>query len=261
MKKFLSVLLLLAMLLTVLSASAESSDMADVVSRGKLVVGITEFAPMDYKDSNGEWIGFDADLAKLFAQSLDIAVEFVEIDWDNKILELNNGFIDCVWNGMTLTSEVLSSMECSKPYANNSQMVVLPKDKVDQYSDVSALSALTFAVEEGSSAKAEVEALGYTFVPVSSQAAALMEVAAGTCDAAVIDALMVASMVGEGTGYTNLTGTFRLNDEEYGVGFRQGSDLAIVFNFFLKDLYDNGTLMSLAEKYGIQEALIDQNEL
>ena len=104
--------------------AAGDSDVAYIKDKGKLVVGITDFEPMDYKDNNGEWIGFDADLAKKVAQSLGVEVEFVEIDWDNKILELNNKSIDVVWNGMTLTDEVKKSMECTKPYLNNAQVVV-----------------------------------------------------------------------------------------------------------------------------------------
>ena len=105
--------------------AAADSDLAYVQGKGSLIVGITDFAPMDYKDDNGEWIGFDADMAKAFAESLGVSVEFIEIDWDNKILELDSKSIDAVWNGMTLTDEVLNSMECSNPYCNNAQVVVV----------------------------------------------------------------------------------------------------------------------------------------
>ena len=110
------------------SATAEStdSDLAYVKDKGTLVVGITDFEPMDYQDENGNWIGFDADLASAFAESLGVDVEFVEIDWDNKILELDGKTIDCVWNGMTLTDEVTSSMSCTTAYCNNAQVVVVP---------------------------------------------------------------------------------------------------------------------------------------
>ena len=88
------------------------------------VVGITDFEPMDYKDANGEWIGFDADMAKLVAQKLGVEIEFIEIDWDNKVFELDGKGIDVVWNGMTLTDAVLEAMECSNAYCNNAQVVV-----------------------------------------------------------------------------------------------------------------------------------------
>lgn len=105
------------------SASADS-DLEYVKSQGKLVVGITDFAPMDYKDKDGKWIGFDADNATAFAKSLGVDVEFIEVDWDNKIMELDSKAIDVVWNGMTLTDEVKNSMECTNPYFNNAQVVV-----------------------------------------------------------------------------------------------------------------------------------------
>lgn len=241
--------------------TAADSDMAYVQSKGTLVVGITDFAPMDYQNESGEWIGFDADMAKAFAESLGVSVEFVEIDWDNKLLELGSKSIDCVWNGMTLTDEVTSAMSCSNAYCNNSQVVIVPADKAADYADVEACKALSFAVEAGSAGMAEVEKLGASFTEVKDQATALMEVAAGTSDAAVIDSLMAGAMVGEGTSYDSLTYTVSLNAEEgeqYGVGFRQGSDLAAALNDFFAAAYADGSMQTCAETYGIQAALIAQ---
>ena len=241
--------------------TAADSDLAYVQSKGTLVVGITDFEPMDYQNENGEWIGFDADMAKAFAESLGVSVEFVEIDWDNKILELGGKSIDCVWNGMTLTDEVTSAMSCSNAYCNNSQVVIVPADKAADYADVESCKDLSFAVEAGSAGMAEVEKLGYSFTEVKDQATALMEVAAGTSDAAVIDSLMAGAMVGEGTSYDNLTYTVSLNAEEgeqYGVGFRQGSDLADALNDFFAAAYADGSMQACAETYGIQAALIAQ---
>ena len=237
---------------------AADSEVAAIQSKGTLVVGITDFAPMDYKDADGNWIGFDADMAKAFAESLGVDVEFVEIDWDNKVLELNSQAIDCVWNGMTLTDEVTSAMECSNAYCNNAQVVIVPADKAAQYQTVGACADLAFAVEAGSAGEAEIDALGYNFTPVKAQSDALMEVAAGTSDAAVIDSLMAAAMVGEGTGYADLTYTVGLNSEEYGVGFRKGSDLAAALNEFFAAAYADGSMIECAETYGVQAALIAQ---
>lgn len=258
MKKMIAMLLALTLCLTMTCAFADDSDAAYVQGKGKLVVGITDFAPMDYQDENGNWIGFDADVAKAFAASLGVDVEFVEIDWDSKVLELDSKNIDCVWNGMTLTDEVKSAMSCSNAYMNNAQVVVVPADVADKYQDIASLSGLTFAVEAGSAGEAEINALGLNATPVTTQADALMEVAAGTSDAAVIDALMAAAMIGEGTGYENLTYTIGLNSEEYGVGFRTGSDLVDALNDFLKAAYADGTLETLAETYRVQAALIAQ---
>ena len=239
------------------SSEAAGSDMEYVKSKGKLVVGITDFEPMDYKSDSGEWIGFDADLAKAFAQSLGVDADFVEIDWDNKLLELNGKSIDCVWNGMTLTDEVTSSMECSNAYCNNAQVVVLPVDMAEKYQTVESLSDLSFAVESCSAGEAAAKELGLNFTPVSNQASALMEVAAGTSSAAIIDSLMAGAMVGEGTSYDKLTYTLPLSDEKYGVGFRKGSDLAAALNDFFAASKEDGSMQTLAETYGVQAALVN----
>lgn len=244
------------------SASAES-DLDYVKSQGKLIVGITDFAPMDYKeDGSDEWIGFDADMAKAFAESLGVKAEFLEINWDNKLMELNSKGVDAVWNGMTLTDEVKTSMNCSNPYATNAQVVVVPSDKADSAKDLDGVKALSFAAESGSAGEAAATALGLNVTAVPSQADALMEVAAGTSDACVIDLLMAGAMIGEGTSYPNLTYTLNLNeangdeDESYVVGFRKDSDLTAAFNDFYKSAYEDGTVEKLAEQYGVQEAIV-----
>lgn len=237
--------------------SAAATDSEQIKANGKLVVGITDFEPMDYKDDKGNWIGFDADMAKAFAESMGIEVEFVEIDWDNKVLELQNGTIDCVWNGMTLTPEVTESMECSNAYCNNAQVVIVNKAVADKYQKAEDCKELSFAVESGSAGQAEAEANGFNFTEVKDQATALMEVKSGTCDAAIIDSLMAAAMVGEGTSYADLTYTVALNSEEYGVGFRKDSDMAQMLNDFLDAKKQDGTMKKIAEDYGVQAALID----
>ncbi|MBR5583976.1 MAG: transporter substrate-binding domain-containing protein [Lachnospiraceae bacterium] len=238
--------------------AAVESDLAYVKEKGVLVVGITDFAPMDYKNEDGEWIGFDADMAKYFAGELGVEVEFVEIDWDNKILELDAKSVDCIWNGMTLTDEVKAAMDCSNAYCNNAQVVIVPTAKAQDFQDVESLADLTFAVEAGSAGEAEATALGLNCTPVKAQSDALMEVAAGTSDAAVIDSLMAAAMVGPDTGYADLTYTVPLNSEEYGVGFRKGSDLVAEINAFFADIYAAGTMQEIAETYGVDAALVAQ---
>lgn len=242
------------------SGKSEESDLAYVQDKGTLIVGITDFEPMDYKDDSGEWIGFDADMAKAFAESLGVNVEFVEIDWDNKVLELDAKSIDCVWNGMTLTDEVTSAMECSNAYCNNAQVAIVKTDVADQYQTVESLKDLNFAVEVGSAGEKVLSELNYNYTSIKTQADALMEVAAGTSDAAVIDSLMAAAMVGEGTSYEKLTYTASFNKEEYGVGFRKGSDLAQKLNTFFSESSKDGSMQETAKKYGVQAALIGDNE-
>lgn len=235
----------------------ETSDLEYVKEKGTLVVGITEFEPMDYKQSGSdEWVGFDADMARAFAKSFGVDVKFVLIDWDNKALELSDKKIDCAWNGMTLTDEVKSSMDCTKAYCNNGQVVIVNKDVADKYNTVEACKDLKFAVEAGSAGEKAAKENGFNITSVSDQASALLEVKSGTCDAAVIDRLMAAAMVGEGTNYANLTYTVNLCDEEYGIGFRKGSDLVEKANEFLAASAADGTMEKIAEQYGVQASII-----
>ncbi len=234
------------------------SDMAYVKEKGTLIVGITEFEPMDYQNADGEWIGFDADLAKLFAERLGVEVQFQLIDWESKVMELDGRTIDVVWNGMTLTDEVLASMECSNAYLNNAQVVILPSAEAENYADAESMSGLQFAVESGSAGEQMAIENGFSYTPVTDQATAVLEVESGTCDAAIIDSLMASAMVGEGTNFAELTYTISLNTEEYGVGFRQGSDLAAELNAFFAEIYADGTMQELADQYGVSAALIAQ---
>ena len=239
-------------------ASFTESDVAYVQDKGTLVVGMTDFAPMDYRNDSGEWIGFDADMAKAFAEYLGVEVEFLEINWDNKLMELDAKGVDAIWNGMTITDEVTSGASVSEPYCNNGQVVVLPAGKAAGYQDVDSLSGLNFAVENGSAGAEQLDALGIAYVAKTTQADALMEVASGASDACVIDLLMAGAMIGEGTSYPDLTYTVQLNSEEYGVGFRKGSDLVDAFNTFWQEAYDDGTVMEVAAAYGVQESVIEK---
>ena len=169
---------------------AAESDVAYIQEKGTLVVGITEFAPMDYQDENGEWIGFDADLARKVAEALGVDVEFSVIDWNNKLMELDSRTVDCLWNGMTITDEITGGASATNPYATNAQVVVLKADVAGDYQDAASLSGLNFAVEAGSAGEAAAQEAGLTYVSVSDQATALMEVSSGTSDACIVDLLM-----------------------------------------------------------------------
>ena len=255
MKKYVAIILTALLLVSALagcSAKKETTDSEKIKAAGKLVVGITDFAPMDYLGDNGEWIGFDADLARAFAESLGVKAKFTVIDWDNKTLELNAGNIDCIWNGMTLTDGVKAAMETSKPYCGNAQVVVAPKDKAAGLD----YGALTFAVEAGSAAEELAQEKGWKVASMQSQGDALLEVASGASDACIIDQLMAGAMIGEGTSYPDLVLVEGLNAEEYGVGFRKGSDLAAKLDAFLDGKYKDGTLAQVAQKYGIDVKLI-----
>ena len=262
MKKIIAMLLVTLMALSMAgcgaAATGTATDLSYIKDKGTLIVGITDFAPMDYKDDSGEWIGFDADLGRIVAEDLGVSIEFVEIDWDNKILELDNKSIDCVWNGMTLTNEVKSAMNCTNAYCKNAQVVVLKSDKAAGYQEEDKLSDLQFAVEAGSAGEAVAEEKGLNFTSLTSQADALMEVEAGSSDACIIDLLMAGAMIGEGTSYTDLTTTVELTEEAYGVGCRKDSDLTAFLNEEFKKLYDDGTIEKIAKTYGVQYAILPQ---
>jgi len=254
MKKTIALLLAMLLAVTCFAACGEKasgSDLAYVQKKGTLVVGITDYEPMDYKDENGNWTGFDAEFAALFAEELGVKVQFFELaDWDSKFFELNDKNIDCIWNGMTITDEVLKNTSCSDPYVKNAQVVVMKADKAADYTTKESLADLKFAAENSSAGAKELEALGITdYVKTTDQAGALMEVEAGTSDACVIDITMANAMTGEGTSYADLTIALELNTEEYGVGFRTGSDITAKFNELMAEWMTDGTLDDLAAKY------------
>ena len=253
MKRMIALLLVLAMAACLFAGCAkkEATDFDNIAKDKKVIVGITDFAPMDFLDANGEWTGFDAELARAVFGKLGLECEFVEIDWDNKILELNNGSIDCVWNGMTLTDEVKSSMDCSKPYVVNAQVVVMKSDNpAVSGATEESIADLSFAVEAGSAGEGAANAREYANITsLAAQSNALMEVEAGSADACIIDLTMANAMTGEGTSYPDLVKVLELDKEEYGIGFRKGSDLPEKVNKILGDMKADGSLQKLADTY------------
>ena len=257
MKKVLSVLLAVLMLASVATMFAACSkdntpDSELIKEKGKLVVGVTDYSPIDYKDANGKWTGFDAEFAEAFAKSLGVEVEFVEIKWDNKFIELDSKNIDLIWNGMTISDSVKTNCDVSTAYASNSQVVVMKADKVADTTD--ALTDLTIAVEKGSAGEAEAKKYTSNIVSLTAQADALKEVKAGTADACIIDSTMANAMTAEGTDFADLTYKLALTTEEYGVGLRKGSDLMDTLNQFIAQSKTDGTLDALSEKYGVDVA-------
>ena len=255
MKKVFATALVLVLCLSCFAGcgSKEASDMSAVKKAGKIVVGITDYAPMDYLDDNGQWTGFDAEFARLFAEELGVECEFYVIaDWSKKFIELETKQIDAVWNGMTITDEAKLNSSVSDPYVINAQVVVMKSDVAANYPDAASLSGLTIAVENGSAGQDVANSLeGVTVVPLQDQGAALMEAAAGTADACIIDITMAYAMTGEGTNYADLAPTFSLSEELYGVSFRKDSDLTAEFNAFMAKIKADGTLQALADKYGL----------
>lgn len=232
------------------SSNSQKSDMDYILSKGTLIVGITDYAPMDFKDDNGEWTGFDAEFARLVGEKLGVEIIFQEIQWSSKFFELEGKTIDCIWNGMTISDEVLLNTNCSDAYVKNAQVVVMKSAKAAQYTDVASMSELLFAVEEGSAGEQALKDNDLSnYTPVYDQATALMEVAAGTADACIIDLTMANAMTGAGTSYDQMVIVLEMTSEVYGVGFRKESDMTAKFNEIMKELMEDGTLDALAEKY------------
>lgn len=232
------------------TAGDVASDLAYIKEKGKLVVGMTDYAPMNYKDENGAWTGFDTEFALAVAEKLGVEVEFIEINWDNKYLELAAKDIDCIWNGMTITEEGKLNASISDAYVKNAQVVVMKKDALADYADAASLADLSFVAEAGSAGEKEIQALNIeNYLAFETQSAALLEVEAGKADACVIDITMANAMTGEGTSYADLGYAIELSTEEYGIAFRKDSDATAEVNKIMADLIADGTLASLAAKY------------
>jgi len=233
------------------------SDLAYIKSKGTLVIGMTDFAPMNYKENKDdtEWTGFDTEFAQKVGEKLGVKVEFKEITWGQKFMELNSKSVDCLWNGMTITDEITKNASATKAYAVNGQVVVMAKDKLAEYATKESLKDLKFVAESESAGEEEIEALGAkNYTAVDTQSKALLEVQSGSADACVIDKTMANAMTGEGTDYANLGYSIVLSTEDYGIGFRQGSDMVDELNKLIDEFMQDGTLKALSEKYSVDLA-------
>ena len=235
------------------AAETAASDLDYIKEKGKMVIGYTVYEPMNYTDADGNFTGFDTELATAVCEKLGVEPEFVEINWDTKVVELDAKSIDCIWNGMTLTDDIMANTATTKAYAKNAQVVVV-KDGTD-YSSTADLVGKTVVAEAGSAGEAAIEGdenlAQADYVSKSVQTDCLMEVAAGTADAAVLDLTLANAMIGEGTDYASLKIVDELNAEEYGVAFRKGSDAAAAVDAVFDELKADGTMQALADKYDL----------
>ena len=235
------------------ASETAASDLDYIKEKGKLVIGYTVYEPMNYTDADGNFTGFDTELATAVCEKLGVEPEFVEINWDTKVVELDAKSIDCIWNGMTLTDDIMANTATTKAYAKNAQVVVV-KDGTD-YASTADLVGKTVVAEAGSAGEAAIEGdenlAQADYVSKSVQTDCLMEVAAGTADAAVLDLTLASAMIGEGTDYANLVIKDELNVEEYGAAFRKGSDVAAAVDTAFDELKADGTMQTLADKYGL----------
>ena len=226
-----------------------------VKERGKLVIGYTVYAPMNYTDADGVFTGFDTELATAVCEKLGLTPEFVEINWETKEIELASKAIDCIWNGLTITDERKANMAISRPYVLNAQVVVMKAGS--DYENTASLEGRTVVAEAGSAGEETVKAdeglQKADYIAKEVQTACLMEVA-GTADAAVLDLTLANASIGEGTDYASLVIVDRLAVEEYGIAFRQGSDIVDEVDHALASLKEEGVMGQLAEKYGLDLA-------
>lgn len=257
MKKTISLILAVIMIaasLVTLSGCSSKTDSEKIKANGKLVIGVTDYAPFDYEE-NGEWIGFDADMARLLGDKLGVATEFILIDWEQKVTELKSGKIDLIWNGMTVTDELAQNMDFSVPYAQNSQVIVYNSAN-GSYDSIESLQGKRIVAESGSAGEtAATEAFGAeNLTALPGQTKALFEVQAGTADAAVVDFSIAKSLCGTGD-YANLVmiDSVRMGEEKFAVGARKGSDLVKTINDLFAETIADGRMAELQDKYGKQE--------
>ncbi len=171
-------------------------DLDYIKKNGKLIIGITDYEPMNYKDDKDEWTGFDTEFALAVCEKLGVEAEFVEIEWDSKFLALESKTIDCIWNGMTISDEVLKNTSCSVAYVKNAQVVVMSAKDAATYSKAEDMTGLTFAVESGSAGATAATEAGFTnVVEAGTQTDAFLEVTSGSCDACIIDLTMANAML------------------------------------------------------------------
>ncbi len=252
MKKIIALLMAMATVFAVTACGgvAPEKDLETIKEKGKMVIGYTIYEPMNYEE-DGKLTGFDTEFAQAVCEKMGVEAEFVIIDWDNKLMELESGNIDCIWNGMTITDKIKAGADVTQAYAKNKQVVVMKKDKAEAIETIDDLKGLKFAAEAGSAGAGAVEDNGLNegFVGVNAQTDALLEVKSGAVDACVIDVTMAEAMTGEGTDYADMAIALQLTDEEYGIACRKGSNLTAEINKLMNELKAEGKLDALADKY------------
>ena len=277
MKKILALILAMVMLVACFAScgnaadntasnddAAKDSDLAYIQDKGTLIVGITDFEPMDYKEDGGdEWTGFDAELARLVGKELGVTVEFQEINWKMKETELSSKTIDCIWNGLTWDEERAENMSLTDYYMLNRQVLVVATKNADKYTSVDSLDGANVAAESGSAGESVItESLtSSNYIEKDAQIDVLTELIMGTVDAGVIDYVMANYLINkEGSSFAGLTiveNALTTQDEYYSIAFRKGSDVTAKVNTILAQLKSDGTVDTLAKKYGLVDAIVD----
>ena len=261
MKRIIYILLTITMLTSAMFVTASCKKTE------KLVCGVTEYDPMNYRE-NGEWVGFDTEFAKLVGEKLGMEVEFQEIIWEQKYSELESGSISCIWNGFTANASDegvprTDRVDMSYSYMLNQQCVVVKSDRYSEFTSIDSLAGKTVAAEKGSAGEeAALDLIGDdgSLIGCAAQVNAFIEVKSGAVDFAVVDILLALNIAGSGD-YSDLEiANIPLEFEVYAVGFKKGDELRAKVNDAMKALYDDGSLMELAEKYGLENSLLLDTE-
>lgn len=268
MKKVLAIVLVVALcavFVTSLAACNEKSDWEKIQEKGELVIGITYFKPMNYFEGD-KLVGFETEFATAVCDIIGVTPKFQEINWNNKIVELQSGTIDVIWNGMTINEEYYDNMEISNAYMTNRQVAIINKANASTYTDLASMADAKLGAEQQSAGEKAIRAnatlADNEIVTVTAQSDVLNELKARTIDVGFIDIVMATASVGDGTDYSDLMivdNAMIGNDELYGIGMRKGStELLEKINAAIKQLYDSGSLATIAGKYGLTNALVAQ---
>ena len=259
--KVLSIVLVLVLLVAAIASltacNKGKSDWENVKAKGYLTCGITLYSPMNYIGDDDELTGFETELAKATGEKLGIPVKFQIISWEDKFIELNSKYIDCIWNGFSIKEERKESCDFSKPYLKNSQVAVIKSANASQYTNVDSFAGKKASAESGSTGydyakeltKDETEA---TLTKSPSQMSALTDVLSGNSDFAVVDYTLAKQNCGTGSyAALQICTAAPAANEFFAVGFRKGSDITDKVNAVLAELYQSGYIATLAQKYGM----------
>lgn len=245
------------------SSQSATGDWSYIADKGDLVIGITYFEPMNYKDENGELTGFETEFAQSVCEKLGVKANFQKIDWDSKEVELNAKTIDCIWNGLTITDERQENMGISTPYMENKQVMVTKAENADKFTTAEAVKGATVVAEKKSAgedvAKGDEFFKEANYVSVDSQAKALLEVKSGTADIAIIDYVMSIGTIADGTDYADLKVVEGKDfaKEQYGIAVRKGdAETLQKINDAVQAVADDGKLEEIAKKYNLQDLLL-----
>ncbi len=253
-KKNVALALSAMMAVSVFGMSAAAQPLT---TEGKFVVGFdAEYPPYGYKDDNGEYTGFDLELAQAVADIEGWELVKQPIDWDSKDMELNSGAIDCIWNGFTMDGRE-DDYTFSMPYVDNSQVVVVAESAGIE--NLEGLAGKTVGVQAASAAltllQGDQKELSDTFGMLQEFGdynTAFTELQAGSIDALAMDVGVAAYQIKNREGFVILDEV--LNSEKYAIGFKKGNDeLCEIVDKDLQTLVDNGTFAELAEKYDLTD--------